>query len=358
MPDIRLNDVRKTYPNRTVGLYPTTLHISAGTYFVLLGPSGSGKTTLLRLIAGLESPDGGTIHFGERAVHELPPHERGIAFVPQRSALYPDRDVCGNIRIGLEFEQRRRPRRERLSAAAMDARVSEAAEQLQIGERLANRPQELSVGEQRRVMLARALVRRAEVWLLDEPLAQLDSALAAKLSQDLHLLQRQFGQTILQVTHDPIEAMALADRVGLLGGGRILQTGQPDEVYARPGSRTVGLHFGRPPMNLVDGVGNGSVFVAANEWLQIPCRIHGSVTLGIRPADIGFAPRDGFIRVAEGLVAGCQRVEDRFLVTVGDQIARLSGLTDERPSVKRLAIWLRVDQLHWFDGTTGNRIEV
>jgi ABC-type sugar transport system ATPase subunit len=352
MPDIRVADLGKTYPNGTVGLYPTTLQIPSGAYFVLLGPSGSGKTTLLRLIAGLETPDGGTIHFGERAVHRLPPHERGIAFVPQRSALYPDRDVRGNVRIGLEFEQHRRPRRERLSAAAMDARVSEAADLLRIGGLLTNRPHELSGGEQRRVMLARALVRRADVWLLDEPLAQLDSALAAKLSQDLHLLQRQFGQTIVQVTHDPIEAMALADRVGLLGGGRILQTGQPDEVYARPGSRTVGLHFGRPPMNLIDGLGDGEAFVSNDGWLRVPCRFRGNLTLGIRPADIGFAPRDGLVRVAEGAVTGCQRVEDQYLVIVGG----IRGLIDERPMLERLPVWVREDRIHWFDGTTGDRI--
>src|SRR5205085_10352849 len=137
-----------------------------------------------------------------------------------RSALYPDRDVRGNIRAGLEFEQRRLRRGERLGNGQIDTRVQEAAELLRISALLNNRPHELSGGEQRRVMLARALVRRAEIWLLDEPLSQLDSPLAEKLSQDLLLLQRQFGHTIIQVTHDPIEAMALADRLGMLVGGR------------------------------------------------------------------------------------------------------------------------------------------
>src|SRR4051812_32895550 len=128
MPVIRLTELRKTFPNGAVGIHPTTLHIPDRSHFVLLGPSGSGKTTLLRLVAGLEAPDGGTIRFGDREVQALPPHERRVAFVSQRAALYPDRDARGNIRAGLEFEQSRRPRGQRLTAADIDRRVHEAAE--------------------------------------------------------------------------------------------------------------------------------------------------------------------------------------------------------------------------------------
>jgi sn-glycerol 3-phosphate transport system ATP-binding protein len=299
MPEIRLTDLCKTFPNGTIGLHPTTLNVPAGSHFVLFGPSGSGKTTLLRLIAGLETADSGTIQFDGRPVQSLPPHERGIAFIPQRTVLYPNRDVCGNIRAGLEFEQSRMPRKVRLNAKVIDERVAKSAELMAIHGRLSNRPHELSGGEQRRVMLARALARQAPIWLLDEPLSQLDSPLADKLSQDLHLIQRQFGHTIIHVTHDPIEAMALADRVGLLGGGRILQTGQPDEVYAQPSSRTVALHFGRPSMNFLEGQSDGSYFVV-DRWLTVPCRHRGDVTLGIRPEDVAVRPADGYIGIGEG----------------------------------------------------------
>src|SRR5262245_35839025 len=282
MPDILLTDLRKTFPNGVVGLQPTTLRVADGQYFVLLGPSGSGKSTLLRLVAGLETADRGTIHFGDRAVHTLAPHERGVAFVPQRAALYPDRDVRGNIRAGVEFAQNRPTRSE------IEDRIRLAAESLKITELLTHRPHELSGGEQRRVMLARALVRRTGIVLLDEPLGNLDSALAEELSEDLHLLQTPFRPTILHVTHDPIEAMALADRVGLLGGGRILQSGKPDEVYARPGSRTVGLHFGRPAMAQIDGAGDGTEFASAGGWLRIPCPHTGPLTCGVRPEDVAF----------------------------------------------------------------------
>jgi sn-glycerol 3-phosphate transport system ATP-binding protein len=348
MPDIRLTDVAKVFPNGTVGLHPVTLHVPDASYFVLLGPSGSGKTTLLRLIAGLEAPDAGTIHLGDRPVHGLPPHERGVAFVPQRSALYPDRDVAGNIRAGLEF------RPGGLARGEIDGRVRDAAGTLQIAGLLTNRPHELSGGEQRRVMLARALVRRADVWLLDEPLGQLDSALAGKLSQDLLLLQRHFRLTIIHVTHDPIEALALADRVGLLGGGRLLQTGQPGEVYSRPGSRTVGLHFGRPPINLIDGTADGTAF--ANGWVRVPCPHQGDLTLGIRPEDVAFSTQAGLVEIAQGEVIANRRVDARHLITVQGSPGEVRGLSD-RPVGGRVTVWFRADRLHWFDQKTGNRID-
>jgi ABC-type sugar transport system ATPase subunit len=348
MSDIRLADLRKTFPNGSVGLHPTSLHIPAGSYFVLLGPSGSGKTTLLRLIAGLERRDSGTIHFGEQAVQALPPHERGVAYVPQRSALYPDRDVYGNIAAGVEFA-RSRERRE-----PIESRVRQAAELLRIPHLLKNRPHELSSGEQRRVMLARALVRRAEVWLLDEPLSQLDSPLAEKLSQDLHLLQRQFGHTIIQVTHDPIEAMALADRVGLLGEGRILQTGSPDEVYVRPGSRTVAFHFGRPSVNLIEGQADGTTF--AGGWLRVPCPHRGPVTLGVRPEDVAFCGEPGFVPVGEAEAVASRRIDARLLVTVREGTTELRGISPS-PVAGRVGVYTRVNRLHWFDHQTGERIQ-
>ena len=200
-------------------------------------------------------------------------------------------------------------------------------------------------------MLARALVRRAQVWLLDEPLSQLDSPLADKLSQDLHLLQRQFGLTIIHVTHDPNEAMALADRVGLLGEGRILQTGQPDEVYARPGSRTVGLHFGRPSINLIDGRSDGTTFVAG--WLEVPCLHRGDVTLGCSPGGCGVCyPTTDLIRVGEGDVVDSRRVDARLLTTVRGtwRTSKFEDLPARRQSVeRRLYVRVRSDR---FTGST------
>jgi multiple sugar transport system ATP-binding protein len=356
MPDIHLTDLRKAFPDGTVGIHPTSFVVPDGSHFVLLGPSGSGKTTLLRLVAGLETPDGGTIHFGDRQVQHLSPHERRVAFMTQRAALYPDRDVRGNIRAGLEFEQKRLPRARRLAPAEIDRRVGEAAELLGISALLDRQPHEISGGEARRVVLARALVRTADLYLFDEPLGHLDSPLAAKLSQDLHLLQRQLRLTILHVTHDPNEAMALADRVGLLGGGRVLQTGQPGEVYARPGSRTVGLHFGRPPINLIDGTGDGSTCVSADGWLRVACPHVGALTLGIRPADVGFTPGPGFARIGSGDAGDPRRVDDRFLVPIRGAKTELWALVDQPPKAGTLDVWVKMDRLHWFDQASGDRV--
>jgi ABC-type sugar transport system ATPase subunit len=350
VPDILLTEVGKTFPGGAVGLHPTTLRIRSGEHFVLLGPSGSGKTTLLRLIAGLETPDGGTITFDGRPVHTLPPHERGVTFVAQRSALYPDRNVRGNIAAGLELGRRS----SRPPSAEIEARVREAAELLRIDRYMSASPHELSGGEQRRVVLARAVVRRTPVWLLDEPLNHLDAALAAKLIQDLHLLRSRLGLTILHVTHDPNDALATADRVGMLGGGRIIQSGTPDELYTLPGSRTVGLHFGRPPINLIDGRGEGNTFVSGG-GLRVACPRSGPVTFGVRPEDVGFESKAGFERIGSGLVLDLRRYDGRFLVTVGDVSESIRGLSDDRPARPITDVWVRADRLHWFDPVTGDR---
>ena len=349
MPDILLTEVGKSFPGGVVGLHPTTLHVRSSEHFVLLGPSGSGKTTLLRLIAGLETPDRGTIAFDGRPVHDLAPHRRGVSLVAQGTALYPDRDVRQNIAIGLTFGPRPTP-------IEIESRVREAAELLRIDRYLAARPHELSGGEQRRVVLARAVVRRAPVWLLDEPLSHLDSALAAKLIQDLHLLRGRFGLTIVHVTHDPNDALATADRVGMLGGGRIIQSGTPDELYTRPGSRTVGLHFGRPPITLTDGRGDGKTFISASGRLRVTCPHPGPVTLGVRPEDVGFGRRDGFLSIGSGPVLEARRYDGRFLIAVGDADELVRGLSDERPAETTTDLWVRADRLHWFDPNTGDRL--
>jgi ABC-type sugar transport system ATPase subunit len=351
VPDILLTDVGKTFPGGVVGLYPTTLHVRSGEHFVLLGPSGSGKTTLLRLVAGLETPDRGTIAFDGSMVHGLPPHQRGLSFVAQATALYPDRDVRGNVAIGLELG----PRSSRPKPAEIEARVREAAELLSIDRYLSARPHELSGGEQRRVVLARAVVRRAAVWLLDEPLSHLDSALSAKLIQDLHLLQSRFGLTIVHVTHDPNDALATADRVGMLGGGRIIQSGTPDELYTRPGSRTVGLHFGRPPINLLDGRGDGKTFISASGRYRVPGSPDGPVTFGVRPEDVRFTPGDGWLPVGAGPVLDVRRYDGRFMIAVGGPDEAIRGLGDGRPA-GTTGVWVRADRLHWFDPATGDRL--
>ncbi len=215
-----------------------------GEFLVLLGPSGSGKTTLLRMIAGLEEPTSGEIRIGGAVVNDLTPRQRRIAMVFQSYALYPHLTVLGNIEfplkaLGLPREDRRR-------------KADWAAGLLGIGHLLARKPRELSGGELQRVALARAIVREPSLFLLDEPLSNLDAKLRASAREELEQFQRQVGTTTLYVTHDQVEAMAMGDRVVVMNQGSVRQIGTPADVYDEPADTFVATFLGSPPMNLID----------------------------------------------------------------------------------------------------------
>jgi multiple sugar transport system ATP-binding protein len=219
-----------------------------GEFLVLLGPSGSGKTTVLRMIAGLEEPTSGEIWIGGRMVNAMTPRERGIAMVFQSYALYPHLSVYDNIAFPLKAQHV--PRGEH------EAKVGWAAEKFGIVRLLGRKPRELSGGERQRVALARALVRQPQVFLLDEPLSNLDAKLRAVAREELQKFQKEIGTTAIYVTHDQVEAMALGDRVVIMDRGRVRQVGTPAEVYDDPADTFVATFLGTPPMNLLerDGV--------------------------------------------------------------------------------------------------------
>ncbi len=214
-----------------------------GEYLVLLGPSGCGKTTLLRAIAGLEEPTEGEVLIGGHVVNGVPPRARKIAMVFQSYALYPHKTVLDNIVFPLKAE--RLPRHDR------EAKARWAAELLGIGNLLGRKPRQLSGGERQRVALARALVREPAVFLLDEPLSNLDAKLRASARDELKRFQQRIGTTTIYVTHDQIEAMGLGDRIALMDAGRVRQLGRPVEVYDDPADTFVATFLGSPPMNLV-----------------------------------------------------------------------------------------------------------
>ncbi|HSJ26961.1 MAG TPA: ABC transporter ATP-binding protein, partial [Acidimicrobiia bacterium] len=220
------------------------LRSEEGEFLVLLGPSGSGKTTLLRMIAGLEQPTSGEILIGGEDVSRLPPRARRIAMVFQSYALYPHMTVFRNIAFPLQAEGLDRP--ERLD------KVQWAAELLGIDQLLHRRPRQLSGGERQRVALARALVRAPSVFLLDEPLSNLDAKLRAAARDDLLEFQRRIGTTTLYVTHDQVEAMGMGDRIAVMDQGKVRQFGTPEEVYHHPADTFVASFLGSPPMNLLD----------------------------------------------------------------------------------------------------------
>ncbi len=242
MHELSLHRVSKTYPRGIVGLHQTSLSVEAGECFVLLGPSGSGKSTLLRLIAGLEESTGGEIFIRGQRIDALPPHRRGVSYLGQRPVLYPDRRVRENLIFGIEVEK---------------ARFDELVHSLGIDSLLDRRPGELSGGQLQRVALGRALLRTAPIFLLDEPLSSLDGPLRWDLRGILDLLRRRQRATMIYVTHDQEEALAIADRLAIFEEGRLVQVGTPSEVLSRPATAFVARQLGWPPMTLHRGRSSG-----------------------------------------------------------------------------------------------------
>ncbi|HEY0456643.1 MAG TPA: ABC transporter ATP-binding protein [Verrucomicrobiae bacterium] len=222
-----------------------SLQIESGELFVLLGPSGSGKTTLLRLLAGLEEPDSGTIYLNEKLISATPPAKRNLAMVFQGDALYPHLTASENISLGLKLRK--------VPSAEIAARVHETAELLHLTQLLQRRPHELSGGERQRVSLARAIARRPEVYLLDEPLSSLDAPLRSEMRGELLKIQKELKVTMLYVTHDQTEAMSMGNHVAIMQRGELQQTGTVQEIYRRPANVFVARFFGLPPMNLIAG---------------------------------------------------------------------------------------------------------
>ncbi|HZF17490.1 MAG TPA: ABC transporter ATP-binding protein [Steroidobacteraceae bacterium] len=275
-----------------------SLEVAGGEFLVLLGPSGCGKSTLLNGIAGLVEPASGSILLDGQDITHADPAARDVGMVFQSYALYPAMTVAGNLGFGLRV--RGLPRTE------VEARVRKTAQLLQLESLLERKPAQLSGGQRQRVAIGRALVRDARIFLLDEPLSNLDAGLRAELRRELKLLHQRLGATMIHVTHDQVEAMTLATRIAVMRGGRILQVGVPAEVYARPLNRFVAGFLGSPAINFVPGivqdvggalgaVANGCRVELAHYAWSDPRPAHGrEVTLAIRPEHIRLAERGAF----------------------------------------------------------------
>src|SRR5947207_9283661 len=243
MATVETRGIKKYYGD-VVAVNGVDLLTKDGEFLVLLGPSGCGKSTLLRMIAGLEIPSADELLINGEVVNDLPPRARKIAMVFQSYALYPHMSVFKNIAFPLKAQ--------RVEKAAIPQKVEWAASLFGIGHLLHRKPRELSGGERQRVALARALVREPAVFLLDEPLSNLDAQLRASARDELQQFQRRIGTTTIYVTHDQIEAMGLGDRIAVMQGGRVRQLGTPVEVYAEPADTFVASFLGSPPMNIVE----------------------------------------------------------------------------------------------------------
>src|SRR6202163_349032 len=245
MPVVETRNLTKVFKEGELGaVNDVNLETREGEFLVFLGPSGSGKTTLLRMIAGLEEPTAGEILIGGRVVNDLSPRERRIAMVFQSYALYPHLTVYNNIAFPLKAQN--------VKKELHKEKVEWAASLLGIGALLQRKPRELSGGERQRVALARAIVREPSVFLLDEPLSNLDAKLRASAREELELFHRRVGTTTIYVTHDQVEAMAMGDRIVVLDKGLVRQVGSPREVYDDPADTFVATFLGSPPMNLIE----------------------------------------------------------------------------------------------------------
>jgi multiple sugar transport system ATP-binding protein len=245
MAMVSFSHVQKVYPDGTAAVRDLTLDVDDGELVVLVGPSGCGKTTLLRMVAGLEELSGGEIRVGERVINDVDPSERDIAMVFQTYALYPHMTVGENIGFPLKIAKLPSEERER--------RVREVARLLGLEGDLGRKPRQLSGGQRQRVAMGRAIVRQPHVFLMDEPLSNLDASLRFQMRAEIANLQQRVGVTTIYVTHDQVEAMTIGDRVAVLRRGELLQLGNPQEIYDRPASLFVARFIGSPPMNLIEG---------------------------------------------------------------------------------------------------------
>jgi multiple sugar transport system ATP-binding protein len=275
MAEVVLAGLSKSF-GRTRAVDDLSLTIADGEFVVLLGPTGAGKTTTLRLIAGIERPDAGTMSIGGRSVEALAPAERDVTFVFQQYSLYPHLTARENLAFPLKAPGRR------LSKAEIDARVVEIARLVRIDHKLDNRATRLSGGEMQRVAIGRALVRRPAIYLMDEPLSSLDAKLRAELRLELKHIQADLGATMLYVTHDQTEAMTMADRIGILDAGRLIQIGTPREIYESPANLHVAARLGQPTINLVPP-----------GLLPGPSPPAGTRTIGARAEHLGIARAEG-----------------------------------------------------------------
>jgi multiple sugar transport system ATP-binding protein len=344
---VRLEGIVKKHGATTV-LHGIDLAIEPGEFFVLLGPSGSGKTTTLRILAGLESVSAGRVLMDDADVTTAAPGERDVAMVFQSYALYPHMTVAQNIGFPLKMVG--------TPAAEIERAVGEAAAKVGIGHLLQRTPGQLSGGQQQRCALARAIVRQPRLFLLDEPLSNLDAKLRLETRLELHALQRALGATTVYVTHDQEEAMTLADRIAVFMDGRIVQIGTPREVFARPQTMAVAGFIGTPPMNLLAGAWQGRTVSIENHALGVAAEAGTAreVMLGVRPNDLRI--------VAQGLPAKVERVEDLGDSSIVSFMAAgklLKSKSDRLPAVREgdaVQLGFAPEAAHLFDPHGGARL--
>jgi ABC-type sugar transport system ATPase subunit len=348
MAELAGRSITKVFPDGTRALDGVSFHVPSGGVLTLLGPSGCGKSTLLRIVAGLDRPTSGAIEVDGRSIDELSPAEREVGFVFQNYALYPHLSVAGNL--GLTLEARKIAKKER------EQRILETAELLGISGLLSRRPGQLSGGQQQRVALGRALIRRPKLYLLDEPLSNLDALLREEMRSELKALFGRVEATVLYVTHDQAEAMSLADTVAVMRAGRILQCGPPLEIYRRPSELFVATFVGSPRMTVWPGrFENGSWTCDGLALPPPPGAASRPVLFGIRPEDVEV--RDvPFAGAWEAEVVFAEPLGGRTLLTLRSGRCSARALVPPREWPSRVWMLWPPEKSHWFDRETELRL--
>lgn len=352
MADVRLENIGKLFDSKVTALDGFSLNVKDGEFVTILGPSGSGKSTLLRIIAGLERQDKGDVFINGDNVNRLSPQERDVAFVFQSYALYPHMDAFENIAVGLRLKCH--------SGSEIKNRVKEVAELLEISELLKRRPKALSGGQRQRVALARAIAKRPKVFLLDEPLSNLDAVLREKMRTELKLLFKKIHGTVIYVTHDQAEAMSLSDKIALIDKGALKQEGAPEELYCKPKNLFVASFLGSPRINTIEfDILRGNNLVCGKACLKVPqdylprLNDKDKVILGIRPEDIRV-----YSDIKEGaFLSQCvviERVGKDTILTLNWQSKILKAIAERDFPHKIDKVWFEInmDRLYFFDRET------
>jgi multiple sugar transport system ATP-binding protein len=395
MAQVAFRHVEKVYENGFHAVHDLNLEIADGEFLVLVGPSGCGKSTALRMIAGLEDVSGGDLVIGEKRVNELPPQDRDIAMVFQSYALYPHMSVADNIAYGLKL--RKMPKQE------IDERIKRAADMLELTANLDRKPAQLSGGQRQRVAMGRAIVRQPQVFLMDEPLSNLDAKLRVQMRAEISEVVRSLGTTTVYVTHDQVEAMTMGDRMAVMKAGFLQQAGTPQEVYDHPNNIFVAQFVGSPPMNLVQGKlqreGDGATLTIGRATLAVPPEVFANrggladysgrtVAVGARSEDMDDASLrpdahpdsrlNGTVTLVEALGSEIvvhfdlegDKVETEDTRLLAEDLGE-EELSGEEGTVKWVAsfaprsrvrmgdqveITVDVERLHWFDPDSGESI--
>lgn len=355
MPDVEVRKVTKRF-GKVVALKDVSFELKDKEFFTIVGPTNAGKTTTLRVVAGLEKPNKGEVFFDGRPMGQVPPYERDIALMFQNLALYPHRNGFDNIAFPLRVKK--------MAREEIQKKVTEVAGFLRIEHLLDRLPGTYSGGERQRVAIARTMVRDPNLYMFDEPLANLDAMIRLHMRIELRRIHQELEKTMILVTHDQVEAMTMSDRIGVLNNGKIQQIGSPDDIYMRPVNKFVGGFFGSPPMNFVNArldSRNGNMYLSWDEYTVRADKLlaraknlkkQTNVIFGIRPEDVLIKPGDGGGADLKGKILSLEQLGAKTVIDVelGSDRLRVSQPTTFEYKVNdSCLIEINIERGHLFD---------